>query len=129
MKYKIDGRWSTLNSTKDINYTIGRAVGAYREGYYYNTPKSFLPSMYNLSKAYTLLLKMSPTHKVDIVRVSIENSNIVLVTLAIQLTGLNKLGWSSSDSMCLEELLEVLQYKDPEYHDFFINALSSGEVA
>jgi len=128
MKYKIDGAWGVIHRDNNINLVLAEALIRYREGHYYNTPKVFILSSYPFKEAYQLLLKMSPKNSVSIVRASIEGSNTVLVTLAILLTDLNQ-PWSNSGSMCLEELLEVLQDKDPEYHDFFINALSSGEVA
>lgn len=128
MKYKIDGAWGVIHRDNNINLVLAEALIRYRESHYYNTPKVFVLSSHDLKAAYQVLLKMSPKNSVDIVRVSIEGTNTVLVTLSIQLKYLEQL-WSSEGSMCLEELLEVLQYKDPEYHDFFINALSSGEVA
>lgn len=122
MNYKIVGRWNTLNPNQlgKLPESIYKALETYKNDFYYNTSKPVYSTGYNLKYAAEALLAMSPKQEVSIVRV--ETDSIILVTLAIQVTHLNY-PYSSEGCICLEEMINELEKKDPNYYALFLSKL------
>lgn len=122
MNYKIVGRWSTLNPNQlyKLPESIYKAIETYRNDFYYDASKPVYLTPYNLNYAAEALLTMSPKQEVNIVRVEV--GACILVTLAIQVTHLNY-PYSSEGCICLEEMINELEKKDPNYYALFLSKL------
>ena len=120
MKYNIIGRWCSLHISilDKVHDNVGRAFLAYNNTNSYGHNKPIYISSYDLKCAAELLITMSPKERVDLVRV--DTGDCILVTLAIQVQHLDDV-WSSTGSICLEELIDVLYEKDPTYHALFLS--------
>lgn len=128
MKYTILGRWCSIgpNHIKNIQRHMSDALSSYSgPNYYYESNKHVSVTAYNLEHAAKVLLSIAPDKRVDIVRVEV--SNFILVTLAIQVAEL-ECAWSSTGSICLEEMIKVLQGKGPEYYNAFMEELKEGKA-
>lgn len=121
MKYNIIGRWGRVRSNTSVLNQVFDAYQTYRTTSSYHHGEVVRYSTYNLSVANKLLKKLSPKDTVDIVRVATPKG--LLITLAIQTEECEESAWSAKGSICLEELIEVLEAKGPEYYNPFMSEL------